>query len=75
MTYLRNNIGFEGDKGFIPKGLPGHPENRLLEYQPEKAAALVKNFEKQTAKKLGSHWPQIQTTSTSANTYKGNYKK
>ena len=51
MTYLRNNIGFEGDKGFIPKGLPGHPENRLLEYQPEKAAALVKNFEKQTAKK------------------------
>ena len=51
MTYLRNNIGFEGDKGFIPKGLPGHPENRLLAYQPEKAAALVKNFEKQTAKK------------------------
>ena len=51
MTYLRNNIGFEGDKGFIPKGLPGHPENRLLVYQPEKAAALVKNFEKQTAKK------------------------
>ena len=52
MTYLRNNIGFEGDKGFIPKGLPGHPENRLLVYQPEKAAALVKNFEKQTAKKV-----------------------
>ena len=51
MTYLRNNIGFEGDKGFIPKGLPGHPKNRLLVYQPEKAAALVKNFEKQTAKK------------------------
>ena len=51
MTYLRNNIGFEGDKGFIPKGLPGHPENQLLVYQPEKAAALVKNFEKQTAKK------------------------
>ena len=75
MTYLRNNIGFEGDKGFIPKGLPGHPENRLLVYQPEKAAALVKNFEKQTGKKLGSHWPQIQTTSTSVNIYKGNYKK
>ena len=51
MTYLRNNIGFEGNKGFIPKGLPGHPENRLLEYQPEKAAVLVKNFEKQTGKK------------------------
>ena len=51
MTYLRNNIGFEGDKGFIPKGLPGHPKNRLIVYQPEKAAALVKNFEKQTAKK------------------------
>ena len=51
ITYLRNNIGFEGDKGFIPKGLPGHPENRLLEYQPEKAAALVKNFENQTGKK------------------------
>ena len=51
MTYLRNNIGFEGDKGFIPKGLPGHPENRLLEYQPEKAAELVKTFEKQTGLK------------------------
>ena len=52
MTYLRNNIGFEGDKGFIPKGLPGHRENRLLEYHPEKAAALVKSFEKQTGKKV-----------------------
>ena len=51
MIYLRNNIGFKGNKGFIPMGLPGHPKNKLLEYQPGRAAELVKNFEEQTGLK------------------------
>jgi peptide/nickel transport system substrate-binding protein len=51
MVYLRNNIGFRGDRGFIPKGLAGHLKIPFLEYQPERAAALVKDFEKQTGLK------------------------
>ena len=51
MTYLRNNIGFIGNKGFIPKGLSGHPKEVVLKYQPEKAAELVKTFEKKTGLK------------------------
>ena len=51
MTYLRNNIGFIGNKGFIPKGLSGHPREVVLKYQPEKAAELVKTFEKKTGLK------------------------
>ena len=51
MTYLRNNIGFIGNKGFIPKGLSGHPKEVVLKYQPEKAAKLVKTFEKETGLK------------------------
>ena len=27
ITYLRNNIGFVGNRGLIPKGLPGHGAN------------------------------------------------
>ena len=51
MVYLRNNIGFKGNKGLIPRGLPGHPRNKLFEYQPERAAALVKTFEEKTGLK------------------------
>ena len=51
MIYLRNNIGFIGNKGFIPEGLSGHPKEVFLKYQPEKAAELVKTFEKETGLK------------------------
>ena len=51
MIYLRNNIGFIGNKGFIPEGLSGHPKEVVLKYQPEKAAELVKTFEKETGLK------------------------
>jgi len=51
MVYLRNNIGFKGDRGFVPKGLAGHLNNQFLEYQPERAVALVKSFEEQTGLK------------------------
>ena len=48
MIYLRNNIGFEGDRGFIPKGLAGHSKSQLLHYQPERAAELVDVFKKKS---------------------------
>ena len=48
MVYLRNNIGFKGDKGFIPKGLGGHPEKKISFYQPEQAAEMVNRFKKET---------------------------
>ena len=51
MIYLRNNIGFQGNKGFIPKGLPGHQENQVTKYRPDRAAELVEIFEKQTGLK------------------------
>ena len=51
MIFLRNNIGFMGNKGFIPRGLPGHTKNQVRKYQPRRAAALVKTFEKQTGLK------------------------
>ncbi|MGA0374154.1 MAG: ABC transporter substrate-binding protein [Flavobacteriaceae bacterium] len=51
IVYLRNNIGFTGNKGFIPKGLSGHHKEIILKYEPEKAAKLVKSFEKQTGLK------------------------
>jgi peptide/nickel transport system substrate-binding protein len=51
MTYLRNNIGFIGEKGFIPRGLPGHPQKKRIQYQPQKALKLVEQFKKQTGLK------------------------
>ena len=51
MTYLRNNIGFIGEKGFIPRGLPGHPQKKRIQYQPQKAFKLVEQFKKQTGLK------------------------
>ena len=48
MIYLRNNIGFVGDKGFIPKGLGGHPEKKSFLFQPNRAAKLVESFKKQS---------------------------
>lgn len=48
MIYLRNNIGFKGDKGFIPRGLGGHSKNQWSRFQPQKAATLVETFKRQT---------------------------
>lgn len=52
MTYLRNNIGFKGDRGFIPKGLPGHLRNQLSRYNPKRAVKLVETFKKKTGLKV-----------------------
>ena len=48
MVYLRNNIGFKGDRGFIPKSLAGHLHKQVSEYDPERAAKLVANFKSKT---------------------------
>ena len=61
VLYLRNNIGFKANKGFIPKGLPGHASNDFTAYDSSKAALLVKEFKEKTGLK-----PKI-TLSTDAN--------
>ena len=48
MVYLRNNIGFKGDKGFIPRSLEGHLQKQFCEYDPTRAAKLVATFKSQT---------------------------
>lgn len=50
MIYLRNNIGFQGNSGFIPKGLAGYLEVQVTSYQPERALELVERFKKQTGR-------------------------
>ena len=44
ITYLRNNIGFIGNNGLIPKGLSGHGANTSIKYDPIKATNLVNDF-------------------------------
>ena len=61
VLYLRNNIGFKANKGFIPKGLPGHASNDFTTYDSSKAALLVKEFKEKTGLE-----PKI-TLSTDAN--------
>ena len=61
VLYLRNNIGFKANKGFIPKGLPGHASNDFTAYDSSKAALLVKEFKEKTGLE-----PKI-TLSTDAN--------
>lgn len=46
IAYLRNNIGYPANKGFIPKGLPGMSKTSF-NYDIEKARALVTDFVKE----------------------------
>lgn len=55
MTYLRNNIGFIGNKGFVPRGLGGHGEQEMFAYQPEKAKALVNTFKQESGQEAIIH--------------------
>ena len=61
MNYLRNNIGFIGIHGLIPKGLLGYGVNTSIQYDPIKASNLINRF----TKKHG-FIPQI-TLATDAN--------
>ncbi len=62
ITYLRNGIGTPAENGFIPKGLPGFNNQEGFTYQPEKAATLVQQFQKES----GITNPKI-TISTNSN--------
>ncbi len=43
MVYLRNNLGFPANSGFIPKGMPYYPENEIhgYTYNPDSAKKLI----------------------------------
>lgn len=43
MRYLRNNIGYAGTSGFVPRGMRSFDEERVkgYEYNPQKAAELL----------------------------------
>lgn len=43
MKYLRNNVGYPGTAGFVPKGMASFCPKRVggYDYDPEKAAALL----------------------------------
>ena len=61
IAYLRNNIGFIGNRGLIPRGLPGHGANTSIKYDPIKASNLINKF-----KNKHGFIPQI-TLATDAN--------
>ncbi len=42
IKYLRNNIGFPANGGFIPKGLPGHVSRLGEGYNPKKAREVIR---------------------------------
>ena len=44
ILYLRNNIGFPAQQGFIPIGLSGYKTSETINYNPEKAKKMVKKF-------------------------------
>lgn len=43
MRYMRNNIGYAGTSGFVPRGMRSFDENRVkgYDYNPEKALELL----------------------------------
>jgi len=44
IAYLRNGIGYPAKSSFIPKGLPGHSEKQVYQYDLRKANMLVDSF-------------------------------
>jgi len=58
MTFLRNNIGFPAEGGFIPKGIVGHNPKLGYTYQPKKARFHLKQYKKET----GDHQPKVHLT-------------
>ena len=50
IKFLRNNIGFPANGGFIPKGLPGYQEKLGTGYQPVKAREIINKFKNENGK-------------------------
>lgn len=44
IMYLRNNIGFPANGGFIPQGLPGHSAKIGEGYNTQKSRALIADY-------------------------------
>ncbi len=61
MTFLRNNIGFPAEGGFIPKGIAGHNMDIGYKYNPKMAKFHLNEYRKET----GDQHPSI-TLSTNA---------
>ena len=51
MKYLRNNIGYPANRGFIPLGLDKNINTVGFDYQPNKARRLVEEYKKETKNK------------------------
>ena len=47
MEYLRNNIGYPANNGFIPKGMNNDSNTQGFDYDLEKAKRLVKEYKKE----------------------------
>ena len=48
IKYLRNNIGYPANRGFIPLGLDKNINTVGFDYQPNKARRLVEEYKKET---------------------------
>ncbi|MBL6646506.1 MAG: ABC transporter substrate-binding protein [Flavobacteriaceae bacterium] len=62
IQFLKNNIGYPADQGFVPKGLNAKMNVTGYRYDPEKAMELIKEFKKNHNNKT----PEL-TLSTDAN--------
>jgi peptide/nickel transport system substrate-binding protein len=62
IQFLKNNIGYPADQGFVPKGLNTKMNVTGYRYDPEKAMELIKEFKKNHNNKT----PEL-TLSTDAN--------
>lgn len=49
IKYLRNNIGFAANGGFIPKGLPGYRDSLGSGYNPQKAHQIIQEIKEKKA--------------------------
>ena len=50
VLFLRNNIGFEANNGFIPIGLRGHNPSIKTRFNPQQARKLVQQYRQSTGK-------------------------
>ena len=48
VLFLRNNIGFEANNGFIPIGLRGHNPSIKTRFNPQRARKLVQQYRQST---------------------------
>jgi peptide/nickel transport system substrate-binding protein len=52
MKYLRNNIGYPANKGFVPRGLSKNIHTIGFEYNFEKSKKFLADYQNETGKKI-----------------------